>query len=165
MFVRLSGALLIIISCAGFGYCINLRNKIKINELNNFKQCLNCLENEMCVSYKTLQEALDEAFKLASTLNKYFLKKFLNVKNEAELPDSNIYNSKDLCVLKELHSITEIAILAIFLHFKPFCYEQTSPSTYLYTPSGNFRKVCKQTFSIQFVRSETFFPISSKKGL
>ena len=106
MFVRLSGALLIIISCAGFGYCINLRNKIKINELNNFKQCLNCLENEMCVSYKTLQEALDEAFKLASTLNKYFLKKFLNVKNEAELPDSNIYNSKDLCVLKELHSIT-----------------------------------------------------------
>ena len=106
MFVRLSGALLIIISCAGFGYCINLRNKIKINELNNFKQCLNCLENEMCVSYKTLQEALDEAFKQASTLNKYFLKKFLNVKNEAELPDSNIYNSKDLCVLKELHSIT-----------------------------------------------------------
>lgn len=106
MFVRLSGALLIIISCAGFGYCINLRNKIKINELNNFKQCLNCLENEMCVSYKTLQEALDEAFKQASTLNKYFLKKILNDKNEAELPDSNIYNSKDLSVLKELHSIT-----------------------------------------------------------
>ncbi|MBQ6893992.1 MAG: hypothetical protein IJN40_00690 [Clostridia bacterium] len=106
MFVRLSGALLIIISCAGFGYCLNLRNNIKIKELNNLKLCLNCLENEMCVSYKTLQEALDEALNQASTLNKYLLEKILNNKKENELPDVNIYNAKDLSVLKELHSIT-----------------------------------------------------------
>ena len=35
MIIKLLGALMIILSCAGFGFCINVKNKLKISELKN----------------------------------------------------------------------------------------------------------------------------------
>lgn len=117
MIVKLLGALVIIFSCTGFGFSINAKNKLKINELKNMNDCLNIMEKEMCVSFKSLFDAIDVVICNSSKTNTNLFNKILNYRNNNEnvslsekitdilSVNNKLYDSKDIAVLKGLSSI------------------------------------------------------------
>jgi len=114
MIIKLFGALIIIVSCAGFGFCINAKNKLKINELKNMRTCLDIMEREMCMSFKTLFDAIEIIQDDSSKINKQLFNEILKYRNNNEtLIDSekmtdilnkfsNLYDSKDIKIIKGL---------------------------------------------------------------
>lgn len=108
---------MIILSCAGFGFCINAKNKLKISELKNMNDCLDIMEREMCGLFKAFFEAVEIVINSSSKTNTYLFNEILKCRNNNEtislsekltavLGNHNkLYDSKDIEILKKLTDI------------------------------------------------------------
>lgn len=119
MIIKLLGALIFILSCAGFGLCINKENKIKIAELENLKKCIDVMKNDMCISFKSFYEALGTASEYADNNNRFIFSELLkcnNQESDVSLYDKvddilkyfkkcNLYNDKDIHIFENINNI------------------------------------------------------------
>ena len=119
MIIKLLGALLFVLSCAGFGLCINKENKIKIAEFENLKKCIDIMKNDMCISFKSFYEAMEATFEHADNNNRLIFSELLKCNNwesDVSLYDKvddilnyfkkcNLYNDKDIHIFENINNI------------------------------------------------------------
>lgn len=81
--IKLSGAIMIILSCSICGYLIRFRYAKRLESLNNINSCLSVIENEIRYMQNDIEKAFLKTIHIANDLNNKIFTSFLEKLNSS----------------------------------------------------------------------------------